>query len=170
MSTGDYGFSKDYLFPGQIPDLLVMGIVKGDSFHGDLKSNPFNFIHGNLKFLSIAIDGQPKVKPLKLNYSKGMCTEAYYYMQLFLGKVLKGGGVDIQLQDFANGYALYVFDLAQDQSGLDWVASPPTRSSLRIEGSFSEPTTQTLEVVCLGMFINTVEIDYHRNVQTDFGS
>jgi hypothetical protein len=58
-SQGDYQISKDDIFLGKRPDVLVWGMVDSAAFNGDYKKNPFNFEHCDMKSASVTLNGQP---------------------------------------------------------------------------------------------------------------
>ena len=69
------------------------------------------------------------------------------------------------MDDFKSGYSIFQFDLTADNSAYDWIASPSSNSSVRLEGHFKTAAPEALEVIAMGSFMNTIEIDADRNVR-----
>jgi hypothetical protein len=69
------------------------------------------------------------------------------------------------MSDFRTGYTIFQFDLSPDTSAYDWIASPSVNSSVRLEGHLGVKAPEALEVIVMGTFMNTIEIDKHRNVR-----
>ena len=162
VSKDNMGFNRDNLFLGQVPDALTVAIVKSKSYHGDIKTNPFRYLNAGLTVLGVYVNGQPApAKPLTLDFSKGKFAEAFNNLFHYTGK----DGNNITIADFKSGYSIFHFDLTADTSAYDWIASPSTNSSVRLEGHFSAAATDALEVIVMGSFMNTIEIDADRNVK-----
>ena len=81
----------------------------------------------------------------------------------------KSEDFDILLNDFANGYTLYAFNLTPDLS-LAGHAQTARDGNIRLEMQFSTALTQTVNVVVMGVFDGRIEITKHRNVITDWKS
>jgi hypothetical protein len=92
-------------------------------------------------------------------------------MNLFTGsgKENQDEGNDISRKDFANGYALYVFDLTPDMSESDSF-NLARAGGVRVSMKFGEALQQTITVVAYAEFENILEIDRSRNVVFDYGS
>ena len=65
--------------------------------------------------------------------------------------------------DFAAGYALWLFDLANDIGAHNCIAIPRT-PSVRLELKFSKATTATINVICYAEYDAVIHIDNHLNV------
>src|SRR5277367_3396957 len=64
-ASGILDISKEQLFYGRIPKILVMAMVENEAASGVYTKNPFNFKHYNVKHLDLRIDGVSKpVLPL----------------------------------------------------------------------------------------------------------
>src|SRR5277367_6830793 len=57
-AAGILDISREQLFYGRIPKILVLAMVDNDAASGLYAKNPFNFKHFNVKHLDLRIDGQ----------------------------------------------------------------------------------------------------------------
>jgi hypothetical protein len=144
--------------------------VDNKAFNGDYKTNPFNFQHFSATELSVYLDGQQNaIKPLVMDYTNGLYVNAYMGMYTGSRQENQDEGNGIGRIEFANGYALYVFDLTPDLSECD--SFNLTRSGgVRLAMKFSTALAKTITVVAFAEFENIIEVDRNRNVVFDYGS
>ena len=89
-------------------------MVENLSFNGHVDKNPFNS-HFNVDYIALHVDGkQIPSKPLTPHFSEKKYTRSY--ASLFTGTGFMGHdhGNQISLEDFANGFTLFAFDLTPD--------------------------------------------------------
>ena len=77
---------------------------------------PFNFKHYNLSEIALYLDGQQQfaLKPIQPDYANGLYIRAYDRLFTGTGKQFRDEGLYINRESYANGYALYAFDLTAD--------------------------------------------------------
>ena len=115
VPRGNFNFSQENVFSGQLPTRLVVCMTDNDSMNGVYAKNPFNFKHYNLSSLKVFLDGMHHhIKPLEMNYAQHKYMDGY--MSLFSGteKLGKDEGIDVSRTDYPGGYAIYAFDLSPD--------------------------------------------------------
>ena len=170
VPTGYLDVSQEKLFSGQLPTRLVLGCVDNRAFNGDLSLNPFNFRHFSLRALSIYLDGQQVgIKPIALDYANEQYVTSYMGLFNGTGKDNRDEGNDIDRQDFANGYALYAFDLSPALTDSESF-SLARQGTVRVDLTFAEALPNTVTVVTYAEFENIIEIDRNRNVVFDFNN
>ena len=154
---------------GQMPTRLVVGFVTNAALNGSMTTNPFNFHHHDLSYLSIYIDGrQIPSRPLQPNYADDDYLEAYFTTFSGTGIGFRDDGHCIQRAQYPLGYCLYAFDLTSDMSANDVHWSLRKNGTLNIEVKFSKSLTAAVSCVTLAEFQNLVEIDKQRNVIVDY--
>ena len=86
-------------------------------------------------------------------------------MSLFQGSdsMFSNRTMNIARTDFANGYALWFFDLSNDIGANNCFAIPRT-GAVRLELKLSQARTATINVICYAEYDAVIEIDKHRNV------
>jgi len=162
--------SHEKLFSGQLPSRLVIGLVSNQAFNGHAESNPFNFQHFNLKDIALYLDGQQQhaIRPIQLDYERGLYIRAYDSMFAGTGKLCKDEGLYINRNDYANGCALYAFDLSTDL-GEDDHFGLVRQGSVRLALKFAAALAATVTVIAYAEFENIIDLDRDRNVIFDFG-
>jgi len=67
IPQGFYDVSHEKLFSGQLPNKIIIGMVRNDAFLKHFNYNPYNFQHFKATEISVCADGQnvQNVKPLK---------------------------------------------------------------------------------------------------------
>jgi hypothetical protein len=161
--------SQESVFTGQLPTRLVIGFVDNDAFNGNYKKNPFNFKHFDISSVAIQVDGQEKsVKPIECNFERGQIAKAY--MNLFWGarKAFKDEDIEVNRDDYANGYTLFCFDLTPDLGETVEHFNLIKTGNVRLEVFFNKPVPATINVIVYGEFQNVLEIDRNRNIFYDF--
>ena len=77
-------------------------------------------------------------------------------------------GLHISREDYADGYALYAFDLIADL-GEDDHFSLVRQGNVRLALKFADALPETISMVAYAEFENVIEVDRDRNVIFDFG-
>ena len=154
--------SHEKLFSGQLPTRVVIGLVSNQAFSGHAERNPFNFQHFGLNEIGLYLDGQQQyaLKPMQPDYENGQYIRDR--------KICKEEGLYTTREDYANGYALYAFDLTADL-GEDDHFSLLRQGSMRLGLKFAAALPATVTVVAYAEFENVIEVDRDRNVIFDFG-
>jgi len=171
VPAGYLDVSHEKLLSGQLPTRMVVGLVRNDAFNDVLARNPFNFQHFSLNEIAVYVDGQQQqsVKPLHPNFANEQYISSYLGLFSGTGKLNKDDGNNIERTDFANGYALYAFDLSPDLAEDDHF-NLTRQGGVRLALKFAAALTATVTVVAYAEFENVIEIDRNRNVVYDFSS
>ncbi|GBM52683.1 Uncharacterized protein F54H12.2 [Araneus ventricosus] len=143
IPQSSYSFVQDNVFSGQMPKRLVLACVDNDAFNGNFKKSPFDFQHFNTNFVGVYVDGQPVPhQPLELDFENGN------YIRNFQNLFLNNDGLYLSRSEFANGYALFRFDLSPDLCDGEHF-NLIRRSNLRIELKFQNSLEQTIFVIVI---------------------
>jgi hypothetical protein len=170
IPTGFLDVSQEKLFSGQLPSRLVICCVDNRAFNGAVGRNPFNFQNYSLREINVYLDGQSHgIKPLVCDYEHGQFVSAYMSLFSGTGKENRDEGNYISRSDFANGYALYAFDLSSDLSDNESFQLA-RHGSIRVDMKFGVALPHTVTVVAYAEFENIIEIDRNRNVVFDFNN
>jgi hypothetical protein len=168
IPAGYLDVSHEKLFSGQLPVRLIVGLVDNRAYNGDRQRNPFNFHHFSLTEIGIYLDGQLHgLKPLKLDFAAGRFIAAYAGLFGGTNKINRDEGNDISRSDYANGYALYAYDLTPDLAEDDHV-NLTRQGTVRLDLKFGVALAQTVTVIAYAEFENVIEIDRNRNIVFDF--
>ena len=73
VGNGLHDVSYEKLFSEQLPNRIIVGLVRNDAFSASKSHNPFNFEHYNVSEISVYADGQnvQNIKPLTMNFGGG---------------------------------------------------------------------------------------------------
>ena len=170
IPTGTLDVNQENVFMGQVPSRVIVGLVDHDAFNGNYKKNPFNFKNYKLNKMSLQLDAQNQpAKPFECNFDEGTFIEAYMSLFMGIGKAFKDEDIDITREDYANGYALYCFNLTPDLGENDHY-SLVKNGSVRLGMTFAEALPNTVNVIVYAEFQSVLEIDRNRNVSYDYAA
>jgi hypothetical protein len=158
----------DNVTVGQIPKRIIFGFVRNDAYDGDYTRNPFNYEHLNLTRAAIYIHGvsHPLI-PFTPVYTGNNKEYGREYNSLFsaLGIDHGNSGIEINRDEYPNGYCLYAFDLTPNRSAADdSVLRLKKSGNTRIEFQLSAQTTTTHICMVFAEYDHVLKIDGDRNV------
>ncbi|XP_060092529.1 uncharacterized protein F54H12.2-like [Heteronotia binoei] len=163
IPAGSRVSNQENLFLGQLPKLLVIGLVDNKSFSGAHNKNPFNLKHYDINFFALYLDGeQVPTKPLQPDFEGGNCVKEYMQLVQATGKHMKDRSLLVNCEEFAQGYMLFAFDLSPDHY------SSIKTENLRAEVRFARVLPHTVNMIVYGVFDNVIEINHRRNVLFDY--
>ena len=117
LPQGQNSFTHDNLFVGQLPKIIVLGLVDNRAFNGENSLNPYNFQHCNLNYLAVHLDGQQVPwAPLQPSFSGSSYIRVFYTQFTGGDGISSDTGNTIGREQFVNGHAMYCFDLTSDLS------------------------------------------------------
>nr|XP_022294816.1 uncharacterized protein F54H12.2-like [Crassostrea virginica] len=154
IGEGEYSFSADDMFQGEIPSRLMLGLVSSRAYSGDYKKSPFNFQHFDCNFVALYVDGQSlPTKPLQPQYADRNYLSAYQTLQSI------GSDVWIPRDEYPQGYALYVLDV---NPRVDF--NTKRRGHCRLELRFAKALPESVTLIMYGKFPEMYRIDQSRSV------
>ena len=168
VPNGFQNFVKDNIFLGQLPKRAVIGIVHPNAFSGSVTRNPYNFLHKDVNFVQLYVDGEPVLaKALKPNVSDKQYLRCFE--TLFRGYDRLDGGKSciIKREDWDKGYSLFSFDLTADYDDDDHYPIIK-HGNLRLEMNFANALDSAINIIIYAEFDNIIEITSERNVQIDY--
>ena len=126
------------------------------------KQKGFNFIHANVNYLEITVDGVPVPhRPFKPNFSANDYIPSYLSLMDSDCSIHKG--VSITYSDYPSGYTIFIFDI---QSFIDSnVMTKPKKGHVSLNLGFSEAIDKTINVIVYAKFPDVVQIDQSRKVR-----
>lgn len=169
INQGSRNEMKTGLFSGQLPHRVTVGIVDNRGYNGDLEHNPFNFQHYDLSSIQLHVGSRPvPMEAIDLDYENDAYMEGYFTLFNQTGQYGSDEGNAITRADYKNGNALYCFNLSTDMNIEDDHFNPTKTGKVNVDVKFRVPLPETVSVILLGEFDNTIEIDRARNVTTDY--
>ena len=170
VSSGLNSVTLDSLFSGQIPNKVMLAMVRNDAFNGAYNKNPFNLQHFNINMACLYVDGrQVPSMGLEANFKRGQFSDMYFELLKNLGFYPHDWGNSLTDLQFKGGSFVLLYDLTPDEAG-DGVDFVTTRRHGTVKASlrFDDPLETTVTVIALGQFDNTVVIDKNRSVVFDY--
>lgn len=148
----------------QEPKRIILGFVEHTAKNGSYIQSPFAFKHFNLSSIGLNVNGHPiPNKPLRVDYENGEYIQAYMHFMTAVGKAFGDEGNCITRKQYANGFALYAFDLTGDLcEGTD--VHLIKNSTTTLEVTFKEPLNSTLSLFAYTEGDDLIEINNSRVV------
>lgn len=166
IASGSLGISKDQLFYGRVPKLIIMAMCDNEALSGVYSKNPYNFQHYNVRHLDLRIDGMSKpILPLTPNFASKMCTREYMSLLESMSILGKDACLPFSYDDFLNGYTFFSWNLAADES---FKPDPSRHANIRLDLKFGEATKTTISVLLFCMFDSNIILDGSGNIFSDF--
>lgn len=161
VAGGQYSFTQDDLFQGEVPSRVIIGLVSSNAVHGSYEKNPYNFQNYDCNFVGFYVNGQSVPShPLQPNYGADNFIEAY--QQLIGRRGNRNTAVTIDRNDYKDGYCLYVIEpfgsYTEDEYRL------PEKGHTRLELRFGTALPETCTVIVYAKFPALMKVDESRNV------
>ena len=128
IPSGVSTVTSDDIFHGEVPSKLVLAMVKTQAFSGDYGLNPFNFVHSNVNWIELSVDG-PSGQPLKPNFETGDYTSSF--LSIFFNNYPHHDGADGY--EMHNGFSRFLAKTCRWKRG-QWL-STMSRGQLWIPSS-----------------------------------
>jgi len=147
---------------GLIPKTVILMIADYEStVIGKMDKNPFNFYHHDLKSLNLMENGRsyPYSGPLEFNYKKNEYLSGFKTLETH-SKSIYGNG--ITRKDFANGYAMYLFDMTPNGECSE-ISDVDRSGNLSVALEFTSESSKPLVLVCYLEYNETIQLDKLRN-------
>jgi len=160
-------YNFDNLFTGNLPDLVLIGLVDDLDFAGGYQRNPFNFRPFGVDRIELRRNGMPVPRHgYTPNFANGQYIKDYMTMQCQLGFGKGDKCVSLTPAEWANGYTIYAFKITDGPigSGTEGPRSRATTGSLRLEIRFAAPQASNIKVIVYSQSLGVLEIDEFKNI------
>ena len=148
-------------YNGRVPSRVVIAFVSGEALSGSMNKNPYNLKHLDVTYMNLTLSGNPTPEgPLNIDFESGKYLTAY--KQLYRGRHAKLGTPRISREEYAEGYSLFIFDLAPQNRDVFYPVS--REGSVRIELRFKSPLPESCVMLTKVTYPGLFEIDYARNI------
>jgi len=171
VATGMRDNVHEGLFTGQIPSRIVIAMVENQAFNGSYERNPFNFKHFNLSSIKIYVDGQAhsNIKPIECDFDNHQSLMGYLSLFTGSGKYRRDEGLDIDREEYENGYTLFAYDLSPDLTEEGYF-NLVKEGSIRVELKFAQALTNTINIIAYAEFESIIEINREKQVLIDYAN
>jgi hypothetical protein len=157
---------------GQLPKIMIFGMVPNDAFTGVYNKTPFNFHHFYISNINTEVNGQLyPTRGYELDFEKGMTLTAYDGLLDVLERLNEPSGELAFDRHVFNkgGFTLFGFDFTTGHTGRGSL-SLIKHGNLNMNIIFKKPLDEG--AICLAMLVfdNVIEINNNRQVLFDFAS
>ena len=166
ISAGSSYHMQDNLFRGQIPKMIIIGLVGNAAFNGDAKDDPLKFKNFGVNYLTLQRDGEsvPYTQPLQPDFANKLVTHSYMAMIQSLEMYNTNLSNDITMEKFMDGCTLFVFNLTSDLSAGGACGQPYQTGNLRLELKFAAALTEGINVIAMAIRDGRLEVTKQRQV------
>ena len=169
IPQGLNSFSRDGLFSGVLPKLVICGLVDNRAYTGNYRSTPFNFKHFDVNSFQLNVNGRSvPTQALTPDYERDSFIDAYETLYTSLGLQFADFDNGITPELYKNGCTLYAFNLGSDSycPHDDAVVTGTVDLNMR----FKNPLPNTVSLILYSQFDGLITIDSYRNVLIDTAS
>ena len=112
ISANQTSINFDNIFPGVLPDLVVVGLVSDGDFPGGYQRNPFNYQNFGVSRIELRSNGTPRpTEGYTQNFANVQYIKAYSTFVQVLKCDTGDKSVSLTFAESANGYTLYAFKI-----------------------------------------------------------
>ena len=160
---------RENLFHNRRPKMLTLAMLPNTAFNGSYTTNPFRFPHYDLNSIGLFIDGRPIPHvPLTPDFEEDNYVDIYRNLHRLVNLLYRDGDIGITKNEFANGYTIFGYILAQDGKASGLAGQPLTHGNIRIELKFKRALTAAINVICMAVYDDEVQISRLRKVTVDY--
>lgn len=157
-SAGKDDLSTQRLCEGQLPSRVVLAFVKSAAFNGDLKLNPFNFIHSSIRSVVLRVNGRAiPFDSLDLNFDQNRFLQAYLLLYQGTDSLYTDKSCGITPKQYKNGHTLFCYDLETNSTAGEM--SLIKEGTVSAEIKLSTATTDSVTLVAYLEYQDMIEID-----------
>jgi len=158
-------------FRNQLPNRVIVGLLRQDAFNGDAGRYPFSYQKFNLSSIKQLVSGEEyPYETLELQHdddSKDL--RGYYRFLQATGSLCRHKGNMVRASDWGQGKkcTLFVFDNAANGCLNSSVLNPKQSGELRLVINFGDAPGANLIVLVYGEFENSMEADRNKTITYD---
>ena len=164
-------FECDNPFHGQVPNRIVVALMKQTAFNGSADTNPFTFGKFNLSTIKLLISGEEyPYETLELNHDNDhKDLRGYHRFLAATGCLTRGHGNMVKPGDWGDDKRanLFVFDTTANGSLDSPILNPKQAGEPRLVLDFGANPGAALTIVVYGEFENVLEITGQGTVTYD---
>jgi hypothetical protein len=167
LEQGKTEISRDQLFYGKVPKILLMCMIDSKAYNGDYKMNPYHYKHNKITFVDLRLDGESRpILPLKPDFVKKQCIREYASLLETMSIFGSDATLPITYTEFLSGYTFFAWNLTADYQGNP--QNPAKRMSIRLDVKFEEALGSSINILLYCVFDSNIMIDGTGQVITDY--
>jgi hypothetical protein len=168
VPEGSRSVTEENLFSGILPKRIILGMVPSDAFEGSYTRNPYQFVHENLSYCALNVNGNLLPRHgLNSNFEQNDILQNYFTLFQSTGRAFTDRGLDITREDYPKGYTLLCFDLTPDLEE-NSCYHLIKKGGIRLEMKFARGLSTHLNIIVYAEYDSNIKIDKNRMVMTNF--
>lgn len=167
IPAGSTYHMQENILRGQLPKLIIVGLVSSKDFAGGTTHTPLRFINYGIKQISLQLEGQsvPFYQPPEMDWTSGKEQVTRAYAAMFQNLQLTNKSNGITLEKFIERWTLFPFNLCADLNATGSWGQPFQSGNLRLEMKFASGLTEGINVIVLGTRDGRIEITKLREIK-----
>ena len=163
LNKDSSAFYKEQIFGDRrLPNFLLVTFQSASKYHGAYNESSWKFDHFDVSSISLYRNSD-----YRETYTQDFANGDYScsYMQSIvrnMGYLDKNLNCGISLSDFKDKYPFFTFVLSPDFDVNQ--SQPPQQGNLRLDVKFTNPLTESINVIIYGVFENEIQITGTRAV------
>jgi len=161
IAKGERSHNISNAFQGDIPAVLIVGLLSTESYMGNYSKPPFVFLPYGLSYIAYSVDGNfIPFGPLQPKYVADKYEDSDFshaYSTLFSGSLRP----DITPEEFVESLNLYVFEVNKVRKG---TRNRQKRGFSLLSIHFASPLPAPTTLLLYGRFPSTFRVDESRNI------
>ena len=166
IPKGVLNHTETDLFNGLIPQCIIFGMVLNDAYNGNLGRDPFNFQLLDLNAVRVTVNGE-EMPYSGIDLIGGKKIDGYNTLFSGSGDMNCGHGIDIDREEWEQGYGLFRLDTTPAGSGHSDHLIPNRSGNVNLYLKFGTETPAVLNLIVYAELQNQLEIDCNRRVVYD---
>lgn len=161
LPTGTFQHTNESLLNGLVPDRIIMGLVATENVQGDYTKNPYNFEIHDLSQIIVTCNSEQQTQHI-INIDKDSNRVLEGFISLFdsMGATNCDPSIDLRLNEFTNGKALYGINLRNVEDGF----AIPRHGNVSIYLKFKKALTKSLTVILYPEYPSVMYISKDKQV------
>ena len=170
LSQGSTSCEIDSLILGQMPNNIILGLLPNTAYNGQYNVNPFEFKDYGMTYCALTAEGKTlPATGLKPDLAENQYLDCYFSLMKVTGPMPFNWTNSITPELYKGGCFLLGFDLTPDGAteGVAFV-SPRRYGTVKVNFRFKTALPETVTVVVLAQYDNTLTIDANRSINYDY--
>ena len=163
-AAGHSDITIQNLTTGRIPRRIIFGIVTSSSFHGNIKTTPFNFIHCNITSIVLRKDSNTvPFETIEMNPAKNLYGQGYIALHQGSGHLLQDSDCAITPEMFSKGYCIIPLDISCGMSDLGEI-DQVRHGTITLQIKLSTALTAPVILITYCEYDEVIQMDKDRQV------
>ena len=157
---------------GTLPARIFIAFIETSAFHGNsslsVTKNPFNFKNFNIDYICVYKNGiQIPSRAFQPDFDQSEYMRSYLSVFQSTNTFYQNNSVNINYDEYADGFTIWGFDLTTDQCDDDYYRAPES-GNIKLEVRFKNLLSSNATALIYADYNCTLQITNNREVITDY--